>query len=225
MTKNEYDFGNTFFEITEQVIDLAFKWNFYKQIYKSNSSTVTNSTSPIFFAHLKRMLQEKIILTITRLLDKPYSINRNTRKKTENVSFFLLFKQFPKEYYSIRDICKFRTKIKAYRKKYNASIFRFRNKIIAHNDFPTKRKGNSENIISTLFSNSDFDEAVEFIFSFTSYLTDFIKQKSLPFDNSFNFFAHPYSLHFLGNNADADQFISKLSDTEKVIKSYRKTTN
>lgn len=203
----EYKVGETLFEIEEQVIRLSFHWKYFYQLYMDKDTEILFQVSPIFFMELKKILQGSIVITITRLFDSPDNFDRNNNLYSHNISFYYLLNQLRDDGFPKNELRKLSRKIDSFRQENKHTLFKYRNKYLAHNDFPTIKEEDLSRISKLLFSNVSLEYAVRFICELSNDFVSLLSTRMIIPANSQDYYAHPYFVDFEGNNADADKFV------------------
>lgn len=215
MDKHNFSAGDIYFEIQEEVIDLCCQWKAYQQIYFSSSFSGYDTDSPIFFRHLRKILEGTIILTITKLFNKAIEKDRNGNVKSYNLGFLYLIEQLEKEGYKSIDIENLKKPIAIFKDRYKSSVFWLRNKKLAHNDFPTIRKNEYEEKNAKVFQEVNLETIIDSIVNLTNDIVEILLDKSIIPNNPNNFYAHaPSKLAYKSINMDADKMVKHLINTK-----------
>lgn len=186
------------FQIQNQVIDLNYAWKLYSQIYRENFEADVYSISPTLFSFLHFTLEEKIVITICRLFDKPCEKYKN-RNKGFNIGFPLLIDTLKKENNDPKLVDTI-SKMVDLVKKENNSLTNFRNKLLAHNDYNFIINQESAKIIFSPFQPSEIEITIKFINSFTNSITDLLSPH----------LKSNYKIDFEGVNCEGTKLMSLL---------------
>ncbi|MPM40165.1 hypothetical protein SDC9_86805 [bioreactor metagenome] len=219
MEIKEYTAGEVLFEIQEQVLTLNFQWNSYNQIfihpYQMISDSISdslhpNSTyniAPVFFRYLKKLLQESILLTTVRLFDPAYSFPNGM--KTCNLGIKYLLQQAELDFEK-KEITKFLLEVDSFYTEHESTIFKYRDKLLAHNDLLTIKEKEYQETFEPIFISANIQKIIDFINTLTNDLGRLLLSKRVLPKNSYDIYAHPYLINFNEFNSDADKLISAL---------------
>jgi len=198
--------GVTFFEIRDQVYELRDVWNLYCQIFcVKHEEPLPFSIAPKFFYFIYRSFQEHCVGIIVRLFDRPSERNSDGDVYGFNISFYYLIDQLIEEGYPGIEIASLKKQVDRFKMQFKGSIFKFRNKRYAHNDYDTIRKNDYNPMREDLFTVPELISAVELIFNITNSFEDLLLQKMKISKNEQDFYANPKKTDFsLITTADAD---------------------
>lgn len=205
------------FEIQEQVIQLNFQWKSYFQIFilpyqliKDSVLNLTFSTeitniAPLFFSYIKKTLQESMLLTIVRLFDPAYSFPSGIR--TSNLSYKYLIDRLKLDF-SENELIVYLKKVDSFHQQQGKLLFKYRDKLLAHNDLLTIREEDYHKIFEPIFQNTNTEGIIEFINDLTNDFGRLLSSKRIIPENMDDFYAHPYLINFKEINTDANILIS-----------------